>query len=97
MNLRIASAAESEIAEALSYYERQSPGLGCDLLTEFEAAARRIIDHPEAWRRIGPNSRRCLLRRFPYGIVYAIQGDIITMTAFMALRRDPQHWDERID
>ena len=96
MNLRVASAAETEIAEALRYYEQQSPGLGRELLIEYEAALRRIIDHPEAWRRIGPNSRRCLIRRFPYGIVYARESNAIVVTAFMALRRNPRRWDERI-
>lgn len=69
MKLQVSSIAEAEIAEALDYYEGQSPGLGADLLGEHEAALKRITKQPEAWRRIGPNTRRCLLRRFPYGIV----------------------------
>jgi toxin ParE1/3/4 len=96
MNLRITSIAEAEIAEALRYYEQQSPGLGVELFWEYEAAVRRVVAHPEAWRRIGPNSRRCLLRRFPYGIVYGRKGEQLVVTAFMALRRDPDHWSDRI-
>lgn len=65
MNCQVSSVAEAEIAEALDYYEQKSPGLGVELLLEYEAAVRRIVTHPEAWRRIARNSRRCLLRRFP--------------------------------
>ncbi len=100
MNLRVSSIAEAEITAALRYYEEQSPGLGAELLLEYEAAAaaavRRVVTHPEAWRRIGPNSRRCLSRRFPYGVVYGREGDEVVVTAFMALRRDPDHWSGRI-
>lgn len=79
------------------YYERHSPGLGADLLGEYESALKRITTQPEAWRKIGVNSRRCLLRRFPYGVVYSATPDQITVTAFMALKRDPGRWEDRID
>jgi len=96
MKLRVSSVAEGEITAALRYYEQQSPGLGAELLLEYESAVRRVVTHPEAWRRIGPNSRRCLLRRFPYGVVYGREGDELVVTAFMALRRDPDRWNDRI-
>jgi plasmid stabilization system protein ParE len=96
MRLRVSSIAEAEIAEALLYYDQQSSGLGAELLLEYDAAVKRITTQPEAWRQIGPNSRRCLLRRFPYGVVYSVERDNVIVTAVMALRRDPNHWDDRI-
>ena len=97
MRIQVSSVAEAEITAALEYYESESPGLGADLLSEYEMALSRIRMQPEAWRRIGSNSRRCLLRRFPYGIVYSSTPSQITITAFMALRRDPNRWEDRID
>lgn len=97
MTILVSSIAEAELAEALEYYEGESPGLGAELLREYEAALKRIRMQPQAWRKIGPNCRRSLLRRFPYGIVYSASANQITITAFMALKRDPGRWEDRVE
>lgn len=98
MKVSITSVAESEITEAITYYETCSPGLGAEFLFELEQALQRIEHHPNAWHLIGPNTRRCLLRRFPYGAIYSETGhDSLLMTGLMALRMDPLRWQERIE
>ena len=59
--------AEAEFAQAVAYEGRQS-GLG--LADEVLVAVARILDYPEAGQPFSMNTRRCLAKRFPYGLIY---------------------------
>jgi hypothetical protein len=39
--------------------------------------------------------RRCLTRRFPFGVLYAVEPSGIFILAVMHLRRDPECWKQR--
>jgi len=56
----------------------------------------RINEFPEAWQFFESNTRRCLLRRFPYGIVYSIENDSILIVAVANLHRGPEYWSARL-
>jgi hypothetical protein len=48
--------------------------LGKAFLAGVEAATAEIVRHPLMWRRIKGRFRRYLIPRFPYGLMYAVQG-----------------------
>lgn len=89
--------AEQELDKAVDYYEDCLAGLGLDFAREIHAAIHRIIQYPEAWSQISENTRRCLVSRFPFGIVYQIKTDVIVIIAVANLRRRPEYWQERRD
>ena len=72
MTYRFLSPAQRDLAEAVEYYERASPGLGLEFLDEVERTVSRILLNPEAWTRVGERHRRCRARRFLYG--FALYG-----------------------
>jgi hypothetical protein len=47
------------------------------------------------WRRIKGRLRRYLVQQFPYGLIYAVQGDTIYVAAVMHLKRKPGYWVAR--
>lgn len=96
MTYTFLSPAQSELAEAIAYYEAAVPGLGSRFLNEVERTIQRILSQPEAWTKVSEMQRRCRTRRFPYGIIYAIEQDVIVITAVMNLRRHPNCWRDRI-
>jgi plasmid stabilization system protein ParE len=96
MNIVILSVAEEEFAEAVDYHNEQCSGLGYEFAAEVKRAFDRIALFPEAWQIFSKRSRRCLLDRFPYGVLYKIDNDTIQVGAIMHLRRDPKHWRQRI-
>jgi len=49
MKLRFLAIAETEQAEAATYYESQSVGLGSDFVRELHRTVGRILLHPYAW------------------------------------------------
>jgi hypothetical protein len=59
-------------------------------------AVIRIIEHPEAWTKISKICRRCLVNRFPYGIIYSIERNEILVLAVMNLHRNPKYLKDRI-
>ncbi len=98
MNLRFLKAAERELDEAVEYYEAQVPGLGAEFLKEVRAARERIEQYPEAWQPISKRARRCLVNRFPYGIIYQIRRaeNELLIVAVAHLHRKPAYWRNRI-
>ena len=95
MKLRVSRAAETDLAEAAACYDQQFGGLGARLLDEVEAALGRIASFPDAWQPLSENTRRSRLQRFPYGVIYRVQGDELLVLAVAHLHREPGHWRER--
>ena len=49
-----------------------------------------------AWQMVSQDVRRALVRRFPYGILYAIDAETILVVAVMNLHRAPNYWANRL-
>lgn len=70
MRIRFLETARIELDDAIEYYNYEVPGLGDAFLTEVLNALDRIGKYPEAWQPSSKRTRRCQIRRFPYGIMY---------------------------
>ena len=88
--------AEFEFVQAIEYYEEREEGLGQDFAVEVYSAIERAVSYPKAWPILKEDVRRSLVRRFPYGILYAEQDKEIHIVAVMHLRRNPDYWENRI-
>ncbi|MEP2776116.1 MAG: type II toxin-antitoxin system RelE/ParE family toxin [Luteolibacter sp.] len=84
--------AAAELEDSAKFYNGCSEGLGDDFLDAFESAMDLIMSFPDAWGMMDRDFRRFLLRRFPYGIIYRIQGDDIIVTSVFHLSRMPESW-----
>jgi plasmid stabilization system protein ParE len=87
--------ARRELIEAAEYYDRESPGLGVAFLDAVEASVSDILEHPEAGTPMHENVRRRLVQRFPYGLLYALEGDSVRVLAVAHLKRRPMYWIDR--
>jgi len=96
-SIRFLAAADEEMNAAARYYEQQVPGLGHQFLDELEWAVRRIHEHPKSGAILHGSIRRMLLLRFPFGLLYRIDEDVILVLAVMHLRRRPDYWKNRLD
>ena len=95
MQIVVRPDAAADIDEAFLWYEGQRPGLG----HEFLAAAQTLIDavaqYPLRYPVVRRNTRRALLRRFPYAIYFRIYDEAIVVVACMHGRRNPRRWQAR--
>lgn len=88
--------AEVDITDAALWYETQSQGLGSDFLRSVDACLADVARAPRRFPVIRRNMRRALLRRFPYGVFFIESDDAVEVVACLHVRRDPQHWSERL-
>jgi plasmid stabilization system protein ParE len=95
MSFSLHPEAAEEFEDAVEWYEERSPGLGLDFAAEIRQAIRRAESMPFAWTRIEGDIRRVLTHRFPYGILYAPDGDHLHILAVMHLSRAPGYWRHR--
>ena len=88
--------AQIELEEEVKYYNEQQAGLGYDFAKEVADTIARILRYPEAWTKLSKRTRRCRLKRFPYGVAYQTRGDKILVVAVAHLRTKPSYWRDRV-
>ena len=84
--------AETEFDRTVEYYEGCRHGLGIEFAQEVYATIDRIIKYPEAWSPMSKNTRRCLVNRFPFGVIYQVKSGSVRIIAVADLRRRPDYW-----
>ena len=94
--LRFHAAAHAELIEAHRYYWRRSPGAADGFLLELERALDEIAESPGRWPRYVSGTRRLVLRRFPFFVVYLVRPDNVTVVAVAHAKRRPGYWRRRL-
>ena len=88
--------AEEELNQAVDYYNHCQPFLGWDFAREVYSTIQNILIYPEAWTPLSKNTRRCLVNRFPFGVIYQIKKEEVLIISVMQLNRKPGYWQTRI-
>ena len=95
MNFFFHPEADAEFVAAIAFYEEGDPGLGLDFAREVYVSIQNALDYPSMWPEIGSEVRRCLVHRFPYGVLYSKEPHGIFILGVMHLHRDPDYWKHR--
>ena len=93
MNIRFLTMAETEVDNAVSWYQEQTEDQSLNFLG---SAVQVITEYPLLAAEIEPDIRRFLFRRFPYSLIYGIDGGTIVVVALAHDHREPRYWAERI-
>ena len=100
---KIRKEAAEELAEAAAWYEREAaPGLGADLIAEYEARLSKALELPDAGTIVATTAAgtpviRYRLKRFKrYAILMAVIGGHPTVLAFQCFSREPGYWHDRL-
>jgi len=88
--------ADKEFDQAVQYYENCQAGLGIEFAEEVYAAIGRITRYPDAWSKMSRNTRRCLLNRFPYGVIFQLKSGMLRIISVANLHRRPGYWRDRV-
>jgi toxin ParE1/3/4 len=91
------SGAEADIKAAVTWYRGRSRKAALDFITELQRAAETIRESPDRWPLGKNNTRRFLLWRFPFSIIYSEEKSVITIWAAVAHgNRRPEYWESRV-
>jgi plasmid stabilization system protein ParE len=85
----------AEAVAAAAWYRERSTRAAAAFEAEISHAMNRIAAAPDRYPRYVDESRRILLRRFPYAIVYRVHADSIEIVAVAHGRRRPGYWRTR--
>jgi toxin ParE1/3/4 len=85
----------SDVKSAVAWYRERSPKAALDFIEELHRAAETIRQAPERWPLGKSNTRRFLLWRFPFSIIYSEQESVITIWAVAHGSRRPEYWAGR--
>jgi plasmid stabilization system protein ParE len=85
--------AQEELVATASFYAREaSAELGSAFVDEVERACKLLEEAPFIGREWHLQTRRLVLRRFPFNLVYRIAGEVIQVIALAHHRRKPGYW-----
>jgi plasmid stabilization system protein ParE len=84
-----------DVEAAFEWYEKEQPGLGVEFLDELRATYKRMTDGPLKYHELRGSIRHALLRRFPYIVYFAVEGDFIVVVTVLHASRDPAEWQRR--
>jgi len=73
--------AQLEVQKAFHYYQEKSEGLGFEFMRSLDAALQFVKRNPLAYQKIYNETRRVLIRKFPYAIFYIAEENRIIIIA----------------
>lgn len=95
MRAKFHPAAQQELAAALNFGESRGAGLGAELLVETQGLTELLCITPLMGEAMDERHRRFPLRRFPFALIYRVEGDDLYVVAFAHRRRRPGYWHRR--
>ena len=89
--------ASAEMEAAVRWYEQRRRGLGAEFLEAVTSTISMVVEQPKIGAIVGSagSTRRVLVPRFPFQIVYHLTPTQITIVAVAHLKRRPNYWKGR--
>jgi plasmid stabilization system protein ParE len=90
--------ATAEMFEAANFYEDQHHNLGRRFARAVEEAVARVRANPVLYPLVEADVRRCLVKTFPFSILFRLKRNKVLIMAVMHTSRKPGYWkDGRLD
>ena len=97
MNYVLSDEAEVELAHAAAFYlEQASVAVANAFMDEFTRTANLIVDRPGLGTPVSRERRLMPLRRFPFSLLYRVNGAEVRITAIAHHSRRPGYWRGRV-
>jgi hypothetical protein len=96
MPVRFLAGAKSEFADSEEWYEGEQEGLGGQFYASVKAKITEIATHPVRFPMHGTGVRWCLVKRFPFAVIYELRPREVVIVAIMHTSRLPEYWRSRV-
>lgn len=84
---------ELEVAEA--WYRQRSYEASAEFLSEIYDALENLAQWPQRWPFYQYGTRRFVLHRFPFSVVYRDEPATVSVMAIAHHKRKPGYWKDR--
>lgn len=81
--------AQTEMADAVDWYEQQQAGLGEKFILFIEAFLKRIVKNPFHFSEKNPPFREAYAKKFPYLVIYQISNDKVVIYSVFHIKQNP--------
>lgn len=88
--------ARQDALDAFHWYDKRNPQAAMAFQEELRDAGRAIQQSSERWAGYRWGTRRYLMKRFPFVVVYRIVTEQIQIVAVPHGRRKPGYWKDRV-
>jgi plasmid stabilization system protein ParE len=85
-----------EFEAADDWYLSRSPDASLAFLSDVSDALTTISEAPQRWPKYLHGTRRFVLQRFPFSVVYLDDPELLTVIAIAHSKRKPGYWKRRI-
>lgn len=87
--------ARTDFREAIASYRNRSTSVATEFRVEVSDKIRRIAEAPYRWPKYLHGTRRFVLDRFPFSIIYLDDPDAVIIIAVAHSKRKPGYWKDR--
>ena len=94
--LQIHPSALAELKSALSWYLERNETAAANFAAELDRAMDLVIGSPARWPAGEHGSRKFVLRRFPFAVVYRENQGVVQILAIAHGHRRPGYWKNRL-
>jgi len=96
LKIEILDEAEADLIEGFHFYEHQESGLGWYFLDSLFSDIDSLLLYAGI-HNVVFGYYRCLAKRFPFGVYYAIDGEVVRVHAVLDCRRNPSWTRKRLE
>ena len=88
--------ASRDFREAIRWYRSRSPSVAVEFRVAVSNVIRNIVKAPDRWPGYLHGTRRFVLHRFPFSIIYLDDPDVLSIVAVAHSKRKPGYWKARL-
>jgi plasmid stabilization system protein ParE len=86
----------AEADAGVLWYLDRSPRVAQRFIAAVDRALERICEAPERWPSYVAGTRRYVMLKFPYFIVYKVTSETVYVYAIAHAKRKPGYWKTRL-
>jgi plasmid stabilization system protein ParE len=88
--------AREEFRDAVRWYRARDRPTSSEFRVAVSSAIREIAQAPQRWAKYLHGTRRLVMQRFPFSVVYLDDPELVTIVAVAHSRRKPGYWKDRL-
>jgi plasmid stabilization system protein ParE len=88
--------AREEFRSSARWYRTQNPLVSSEFRLAVSGGIRLIVQAPQRWPGHLHGTRRFVIYRFPYSVIYLDDLDLVTILAIAHSKRRPGYWKDRL-